>query len=150
MKTYSTKASEIKRDWHLIDASGQVLGAVAVQAAQLLMGKHKAIFCRHLDIGDNVVIVNAEKIKVTGNKLKQKLYYRHSMYPGGFKAVSLEKLLETDPPKAIEHAVKGMLPHNRLEARMMARLKVFKGEEHPYRGQIKATPRETASTTTEK
>jgi large subunit ribosomal protein L13 len=150
MKTYSTKASEIKREWHLIDASGQVLGVVAVQAAQLLMGKHKAMFCRHLDTGDNVVIINAEKIRVTGNKLTQKFYYRHSGYPGGFKAVSLEKLLETDPPKAIEHAVKGMLPHNRLEARMMTRLKVFSGNEHPYGGQVKATPEKTANTTSEK
>jgi large subunit ribosomal protein L13 len=149
MKTYSTKASEIKRDWHLIDASGQVLGVVAVQAARFLMGKHKAIFCRHLDTGDYVVIINADKIRVTGNKLKQKFYYHHSGYPGGFKAVSLGDLLQTDPPKAIEHAVKGMLPHNRLEARMMTRLKVFKGEEHPYGGQVKAVPAEIASTASE-
>lgn len=145
MKTYSPKAREIKRDWHLIDATDKVLGAVAVQAAEFLMGKHKANFCRHLDIGDNVVIINADKIRVTGNKLKQKFYYRHSGYPGGLKAVSLGELLQTNPAKAIEHAVKGMLPHNKLEARMMNRLKVFRGNEHPYGGQVKASPEESAS-----
>jgi len=150
MKTYSTKASEIKRDWHLIDASDQILGVVATRAAQLLMGKHKAIFSRHLDTGDNVVIVNAGKIRVTGDKLKQKIYYRHSGYPGGLKAVSLGELLQTDPAKAIEHAVKGMLPHNRLEAKMMNRLKVFKDKEHPYGGQVKIAPEEAISTASEK
>ena len=150
MKTYSTKASEIKRDWHVIDASGQVLGGVATRAARLLMGKNKAIYCRHLDTGDNVVIVNADKIRVTGDKLKQKIYYRHSGYPGGLKAVSLGELLQTDPAKAIEHAVKGMLPHNRLEARMMTRLRVYRGDEHPHLGQVKAAPREAATAASEK
>jgi len=144
MKTFSTKVSDIKREWHLIDASGQVLGGVATQAAGLLMGKHKTIFCRHLDVGDNVVIINAAKIRVTGNKLEQKTYYRHSNYPGGLKAVSLEELMEKDPGKAVEHAVRGMLPHNRLEARMMNRLRVYSGDEHPYAGQVKVTPKETA------
>jgi len=142
MKTFSTKDSDIKREWHLIDASGQVLGGVATQAANLLMGKHKAIFCRHLDVGDKVVIINAAKIRVTGNKLKQKTYYRHSNYPGGLKAVTLEELIEKDPGKAIEHAVRGMLPHNRLEARMMNRLKVYSGDEYPHAGQIKVAPEE--------
>ncbi len=136
MKTYSTKAKDIKREWHLIDASGEVLGGIAVKAANLLMGKQKTIFCRHMDVGDNVVIINAAKIRVTGDKLKQKMYYRHSNYPGGFKAESLEGLMKKDPGKAVEHAVRGMLPHNRLEARMMNRLKVFTGDEHPYSGQI--------------
>jgi len=139
MKTFSTKASDIKREWHLIDASGQVLGGVATEAAKLLMGKHKAIFCRHMDVGDNVVVINASKIKVTGNKLQGKIYYRHSNYPGGLTAVSLEEQLRKDPRKAIQHAVKGMLPHNRLEARMMNRLKVFSGDEHPHAGQIVST-----------
>jgi len=138
MKTFSTKASDIKREWHLIDASGQVLGGVATEAARLLMGKHKAIFCRHLDVGDNVVVINAAKIRVTGNKLRDKIYYRHSNYPGGLTAVSLDEQLKKDPRKAVEHAVRGMLPHNRLEARMMTRLKVFAGEEHPHTGQIAA------------
>jgi large subunit ribosomal protein L13 len=138
MKTFSTKASDINREWHLIDASGRVLGGVATEAAKLLMGKHKAIFCRHMDVGDNVVVINASKIKVTGNKLKGKIYYRHSNYPGGLRAVSLDEQLGKDPRKAVEHAVKGMLPHNRLEARMMTRLKVFAGEDHPHAGQIAA------------
>jgi large subunit ribosomal protein L13 len=138
MKTFSTKAKDINREWHLIDASGKVLGSVAVEAANLLMGKQKTIFCRHMDVGDNVVIINAAKIRVTGNKLKQKMYYRHSNYPGGLKADSLEDLMNKDPGKAVEHAIRGMLPHNRLEARMMNRLKVFAGDEHPYAGQVKS------------
>ena len=138
MKTYSTKASDIKREWHVIDASGKVLGRLATQVASLLMGKHKPIFCRHLDVGDYVVIINAEKIRVTGNKDKQKLYYRHSGYPGGLKSTSLERMMQTHPTRVIEHAVKGMLPHNRLEAKMMKRLRVCAGDAHPYQGQIKA------------
>ncbi len=146
MKTYSTKASDIKREWHVIDASEKILGRVATQAASLLMGKHKPIFARHLDVGDYVVVVNAEKIRVTGDKLKQKMYYRHSGYPGGFRSDTLERVLATHPTRVIEHAVKGMLPHNRLEARMMKRLRVFIGEAHPYRGQVKATSVETEET----
>lgn len=145
MNTYSTKASDIKREWHLIDASNQVLGVVAMQAAKLLMGKHKAIFCRHLDVGDGVVVINAAKIRVTGKKLEQKFYYRHSNYPGGFRAVSLEDLMQKDPKKAVEHAVKGMLPHNRLEARMMTRLKIYVGDEHPHGGQLSAAPAKAAN-----
>src|SRR3972149_2634941 len=99
MKTYSTKASDIKREWHVIDASDKILGRVATQAASLLMGKHKPIFCHHLDTGDYVVVINAEKVRVTGNKAKQKFYYRHSGYPGGLKSVSLEKMLRTHPTR---------------------------------------------------
>ena len=139
IKTYSTKASDIKREWHLIDASSEVLGRLATQIAGLLMGKHKPIFSRHLDTGDFVVVINAEKVRVTGNKAKQKLYYRHSGYPGGLKSISLERMLETHPTRVIEYAVKGMLPHNRLEAGMMKRLRVHVGDAHPYQGQIKAT-----------
>ena len=139
MKTYSTKASDIKREWHIIDASGKVLGRLATQVASLLMGKHKPIFSRHLDTGDFVVIINAEKIRVTGNKEKQKLYYRHSGYPGGLKSISLERMMQTHPTRVIEHAVKGMLPHTRLRAKMMKRLRVYAGDAHPYQGQIKAT-----------
>jgi large subunit ribosomal protein L13 len=142
MKTYNTTTKEVKREWHLIDASDQVLGGIATQAAKLLMGKHKAIFCRHIDVGDNVVVINAARIRVTGNKLKQKVYYRHSNYPGGLKGDSLEALMEKDPRKAVEYAVKGMLPHNRLESPMMNRLKVFAGDEHPYNGQIKIATEE--------
>lgn len=138
-KTYSTKASDIKREWHIVDASDKILGRLSTQIASLLMGKHKPIFCRHLDVGDWVVVVNAEKVRVTGNKAKQKLYYRHSGYPGGLKSTSLEKMMQTHPTRVIEHAVKGMLPHNRLEARMMKRLRIHVGDAHPYQGQTKAT-----------
>jgi large subunit ribosomal protein L13 len=128
MKTYSAKASEIKRQWHSIDASGKVLGKVATEAAGLLMGKHKPIFSRNLDSGDFVVITNAEKVRLTGNKTRQKLYYRHSGYPGGLKSINVEKLLQTDPTRVMEYAVKGMLPKNRLRDGMMKRLKVYAGE----------------------
>jgi large subunit ribosomal protein L13 len=137
MKTYSPKASEIKRQRHTIDASGRVLGKVATEAASLLMGKHKPIFSRHLDSGDFVVITNAEKIRVTGNKSQQKLYYRHSGYPGGLKSISLEKLSQTEPTRVIEYAVKGMLPKNRLRDGMMKRLKVYVGEAHPQPAKTK-------------
>ena len=140
MKTYSTKAADIKREWQIINASDQVLGKLATRAAALLIGKHKPIFSRHLDVGDYVVVVNAEKVRVTGNKAQQKVYYRHSGYPGGLKSISLEKLLETNPTRVIEYAVKGMVPHTRLGAKMMKRLRVFAGENHPYKGQVKATP----------
>ncbi len=140
LKTYSTKASDIKREWHSVDASDKILGRLATQIASLLMGKHKPIFCRHLDIGDFVVVINAEKVRVTGNKAKQKLYYRHSGYPGGFKSISFERMMQTYPTRAIEYAVKGMLPHTRLRAGMMKRLRVCVGDDHPYQGQIKATP----------
>ncbi len=138
MKTYSTKASDIKREWHVIDASDKVLGKLATQIAGLLMGKHKPIFCRHLDTGDYVVVTNADKIRVTGDKAKEKFYYRHSGYPGGLKSVSLEKVMQTHPTRVIEHAVKGMVPPTRQRDQMMRRLKVYVGEAHPYRGQVKA------------
>jgi len=139
MKTYSTKPSEIEREWHVIDASDKVLGRLATQAANLLMGKHKPIFCRNLDTGDFVVILNADKVRVTGNKAKQKLYYRHSGYPGGLKSISLEKMMQTNPARVIEHAIKGMLPHNRLGAKMVKKLKVYTGDTHPHLAQTKAT-----------
>lgn len=132
MKTYSTKASDIKREWRVIDASDKVLGRLATQVASLLMGKHKPIFSPNLDTGDFVVVINAEKIRVTGNKAKQKVYYRHSGYPGGLKGISLEKLMQTNPARVIEYAVKGMLPHNRLGAKMFRKLKVYAGDTHPH------------------
>ncbi len=138
MKTYSPKASEIEREWHLIDASGKVLGKLATQVAGLLMGKHKPTFCRHLDVGDFVVVINAEKVSVTGNKTKQKLYYRHSGYPGGLKSISLERMMQAHPTRVIEQAVKGMLPRNRLGAEMMKKLRVYVGDAHPHGSQIKA------------
>ncbi len=138
MKTYSAKLSDIKREWHVIDASGQILGKLATQAACLLMGKHKPMFTRHLDTGDYVVVINADKVRVTGNKAKQKLYYRHTGYPGGLKSVSLEKMMQTYPTRVIEHAVRGMLPHTRLGASMLKKLKVYAGDAHPHLGQTKA------------
>jgi len=142
MKTYSAKASDIKRERHVIDASGKVLGRLATQVASLLMGKHKPIFSRNLDTGDFVVIINADKVRVTGNKAKQKLYYRHSGYPGGLKSISLEKMMQTNPTRVIEYAVKGMLPHTRLGASMMKKLKVYVGDTHPYLAQVKASAKE--------
>jgi len=139
METYSTKASDIKREWHVIDASDKILGKVATQAAGLLMGKHKPMFSRSLDTGDFVVVINADKVRVTGNKAQQKLYYRHSGYPGGFRSVSLEKVMQTNPTRVIEHAVKGMLPHNRLGASILKKLKVYVGDSHPHQAQTKAT-----------
>ncbi|MFB0559490.1 MAG: 50S ribosomal protein L13 [Dehalococcoidales bacterium] len=139
MKTYSTKASDIERQWHVIDASGKILGRLSIQVAGLLMGKHKPVFSRNLDTGDFVVVINAEKVRVTGNKAKQKIYYRHSGYPGGLKGVSLEKMMQTNPTRVIEHAVKGMLPHTRLGASMIKKLRVYVGDTHPHQAQIKAT-----------
>jgi large subunit ribosomal protein L13 len=136
MKTYSVKASDIERKWHVIDASDEVLGRLATRIAGLLMGKHKPVFCRHLDVGDFVIVINADKVRVTGNKAKQKMYYRHSGYPGGLKSVSLEKMMQTRPDRVIEHAVRGMLPRNKLSAGMMKRLKVYSGDSHPHTAQV--------------
>ena len=138
MKTYSAKPSDIVREWHVVDASDQILGKVAAQVAGMLMGKHKPMFTRHMDTGDYVVVINAEKVRVTGNKPKQKMYYRHSGYPGGLKSVSLERLTQTYPTRVIEHAVKGMLPRNRLGASMLRKLRVYAGDAHPHLGQTQA------------
>jgi len=147
MKTYSVKADDIKREWHVIDASGEILGKLATRVATLLMGKHKPMYARNADGGDFVIIINASKIKFTGNKGEQKIYHSHSMYHGGLKSVSLNKLMETKPERVIEHAVKGMLPRNILNAKMMKRLKVFAGDSHPYpiKGNAPAKTEEKAS-----
>jgi len=142
MKTYSAKPSDIERQWHVFDASGKVLGRLATQVAGLLMGKHKPIYSRNLDTGDFVVVINADKVRVTGNKAKQKLYYRHSGYPGGLKSISFEKMMQTNPTRVIEHAVKGMLPKNRLGNSMMKKLKVYVGDTHPHLAQTKAASTE--------
>lgn len=139
MKTYSTKAADIKRQWHVIDASGKTLGRLATQIAGLLMGKHKSIFSPNLDTGDFVIVINADKVRVTGNKAKQKIYYRHSGYPGGLKSITLEKMMQTNPTQVIEHAVKGMLPSTRLGASMKKKLRVYAGDTHPHPVQIKTT-----------
>ncbi|MFA5629673.1 MAG: 50S ribosomal protein L13 [Dehalococcoidales bacterium] len=138
MKTYSAKAADIKREWHVIDATDQVLGHLATDIARLLMGKNKPIFTRNVDTGDYVVVINADKIRVTSNKGTSKLYYRHSGYPGGLKVVNLEKMMKTKPEFVIEHAVKGMLPHNRLGNSMIKKLRVYTGDTHPHAAQVAA------------
>src|SRR4030042_256469 len=130
MKTYSVKAKDIKREWHIIDASDEVLGKLATRVAKLLSGKHKPLYAPNMDVGDFVVVVNAGKIRFTGNKLKQKMYYSHSGYPGGLKTERLEELQEKYPERIIEHAVKGMLPRNKLNAKMMRRLRIYPGAEN--------------------
>jgi len=145
MKTYSTKQSDIKQQRHVIDASGKVLGSLATQVANLLMGKHKPIFTRNLDTGDFVIVINADKVRVTANKAKQKVYYRHSGYPGGLKAITFEKLMQTHPTRAIEHAVKGMLPHNPLGAKMFKKLRVYAGDAQPHPTQTKASSSEVTT-----
>lgn len=135
MKTYAVKASEIESSWWLVDASGQTLGRLATRIATLLEGKHKPSYSPHLDVGDHVVVVNARLIKVTGNKLAQKRYYRHSNYPGGLKEETLEALLARRPEAVIERAVKGMLPQNRIGRAMIKKLKVYSGTDHPHQAQ---------------
>jgi len=143
MRTYSTKVSDIERKWWVMDASGKTLGRLASEVAGLLKGKHKPIYSPHLDVGDYVIVVNAAKVRVTGGKLTQKIYYRHSQYPGGLKSTSLKRMMETYPNRVIEHAVKGMLPHNRLGAAMFKKLKVYPGAEHPHQAQVKVTEKES-------
>ncbi len=135
MKTYSIKPSDIKRETHVIDATDKILGRVATEIASLLMGKHKALFSRNADMGDNVTVINAEKVQVTGKKPQQKLYYWHSNYPGGFKSITYEKLMQQHPERIISYAVDGMLPHNHLHDKIMKRLKVYAG---PTAGQTTA------------
>ncbi|OGV46032.1 MAG: 50S ribosomal protein L13 [Legionellales bacterium RIFCSPHIGHO2_12_FULL_42_9] len=132
MKTFSAKAHEVKHDWFVVDASDKVLGRLASRVALRLRGKHKAEYTPHVDTGDYIIVTNAEKIKVTGNKVKQKLYYRHSEYPGGIKSESFEKLLARNPARIIELAIKGMLPKNPLGREMFRKLKVYVGNEHPH------------------
>ena len=136
MKTYSPKAGDIVRDWHVIDASGQTLGRLASEIAQLLKGKNKPYYAPHMDVGDYVVVVNAEKVRVTGDKLESKMYYRHSGYPGGLRAVKMSKQLDTFPGRVVEHAVRGMLPHNALGRAMYRKLKVYAGPTHPHGAQV--------------
>jgi large subunit ribosomal protein L13 len=136
MKTYSTKAKDIERQWHVIDASGKTLGKLATQVANLLMGKHKPTFVPYLDTGDFVIVLNASRVKVTGKKPKQKTYYRHSLYPGGLKAETYEEMMAAHPTRIIEHAISGMLPHTRLGRAMFKKLKVYAGDSHPHQAQV--------------
>ncbi len=135
MKTYATKASDIVRKWYVVDAQDKTLGRLASQVARVLMGKHKPIFSPNMDTGDFVVIVNAEKIRVTGRKLTDKMYYHHSGYPGGIKSASLEQMLERHPDRVLRLAIKNMLPHNKLGRNMIRKLKVYAGPEHPHEAQ---------------
>ena len=135
MKTYSAKPDAVKRDWFLVDADGKTLGRLATEIAHRLRGKHKAEYTPHVDTGDYIVVVNAEKIQVTGNKAKGKIYYRHSGYVGSLKSISFEKLIEKAPERAIQNAVKGMLPRNPLGRAMFSKLKVCAGNEHPHAAQ---------------
>jgi len=125
MKTYSVKAGEIQRQRHTVDATGATLGRLAADVARLLMGKHKPIFSRHLDTGDYVTVINAAKVHFSGDKLDSKLYRRHSGYPGGLKELTLQQMMDRDPTRVVEHAVKGMLPRTRLGAQMLKKLKVY-------------------------
>ncbi len=135
MPTYSPKASDVHRQWHVIDATDVVLGRLAVQVATLLRGKHKAMYAPHVDTGDFVIVVNAGKVAMTGNKREQATYYRHSGYPGGLKSRSYGEVLNARPQLIIERAVKGMLPHNKLGRQMLSKLKVYAGPEHPHAAQ---------------
>lgn len=135
MKTFSAKPEEVKRDWYVIDATDVVLGRLASEVASRLRGKHKAVYTPHVDTGDYIVIINAEKIRVTGNKEKAKTYYKHSGYPGGMKARTLEKVRDTYPERIIETAVKGMLPKNPLGRAMFRKLKVYAGPDHQHQAQ---------------
>jgi len=136
MKTYSTKFADLAPQWHVFDASGKTLGRLASEIAILLLGKHKPIYTYHLNTGDYVIVVNAAKVRVTGKKAQQKMYYRHSNYPGGLKSISLERVMQTNPDRVIEHAVKGMLPKNRLGRKMITKLKIYSGSEHPHEAQM--------------
>ena len=135
MSTYFAKASELERKWYIIDAAGIPLGRVATEAARLLRGKHKPIFTPNVDTGDHVIVINAAQAVLTGNKLQNKLYRRHSGYPGGLKEIPYSTMMQKFPERAMEHAIKGMLPHNKLGAQMYTKLKVYKGAEHPHQAQ---------------
>lgn len=135
MRTYTPKPGEINRTWHVIDATDVVLGRLATQAANLLRGKHKATFAPHIDTGDFVIIINADKVALSGSKREQKMDYRHSGYPGGLSATSYGDLLENNPRRAVEKAIKGMLPHNKLGRAQARKLKVYAGNEHPHAAQ---------------
>jgi large subunit ribosomal protein L13 len=134
-KTYYPKADEIQRDWVLVDANGQTLGRLVTQISTVLLGKHKPSFTPGVEMGDYVIVVNAAHIKVTGNKLDDKMYYRHTGYPGGIKSTNLRELLAKNPERVIEKAVWGMLPHNRMGRNLMRKLRIYAGADHPHAAQ---------------
>jgi len=135
VRTYSAKASDIQREWWVVDAAGQTLGRMATRIATILRGKHKPMFTPHMDCGDHVIVINAGKIQVTGKRLDQKVYYRHSGYPGGLKSITLRDQLQKHPTRAIQLAVRGMLPKNRLGRQMIKKLRVYASNTHPHEAQ---------------
>jgi large subunit ribosomal protein L13 len=135
MKTFSAKTETVKRDWYIVDASGKTLGRIATEIARRLRGKHKAEYTPHVDTGDYIVVVNAEKVQVTGNKGQDKIYYSHSGYPGGIRDISFNKLIEKAPERVLQKAVKGMLPSGPLGRAMFKKLKVYVGDQHPHTAQ---------------
>jgi large subunit ribosomal protein L13 len=135
MRTFMGKTAEIEREWYVVDAEGQTLGRLASKIAPILKGKHKPVYTPHLDCGDFVVVVNAEKVRVTGRKLDQKMYHRHSGYPGGLTSITLRNQLDRYPERVLQAAVKGMLPKNKLGRRMLKKLKVYAGDSHPHQAQ---------------
>jgi large subunit ribosomal protein L13 len=135
IKSYMAKAHEVEHKWYVVDANGKTLGRLASEVARVLRGKHKPIFTPHVDTGDFVVVINAEKVRLTGNKLQDKKYITHSRFPGGLKMMSYEQLLQKHPVRAIEVAVKGMIPHNTLGSQIYKKLKVYAGPEHPHQAQ---------------
>jgi len=135
VRTFTAKTAEIKRQWYIVDAQGQTLGRLASKIAPILKGKHKPIYTPHLDCGDFVIVINVDKVRVTGNKLDQKIYYRHSQYMGGLKSINLRDQLAQHPDRVLLAAVKGMLPKNRLGRQMIKKLKLYAGEAHPHQAQ---------------
>ena len=135
MKTHSVKPNEIEKKWLLVDAAGQTVGRLATEISRVLRGKHKPGFVPYLDCGDNVIVVNAEKVKFTGNKLANKMYWRHTGYIGGIKATTAQEMLDTHPERVLQKAVKGMLPHNKMGAKQLGNLKIYVGENHPHSAQ---------------
>ncbi|MGD8736625.1 MAG: 50S ribosomal protein L13 [Anaerolineae bacterium] len=135
MRTFTAKKEEIERNWYVVDAEGQTLGRLASRIAPILKGKHKPSYTPHLDCGDYIVVINADKVRVTGRKKDQKFYYRHSGYPGGLSSISLRDQLDRFPERVLQSAVKGMLPKNRLGRRMIKKLKVYAGDSHPHQAQ---------------
>jgi len=135
MKTFSAKPHEVRHDWYVVDAAGKTLGRLATEIARRLRGKHKPIYTPHVDTGDYIVVINAEKIRVTGNKLQKKMYHRHTGYIGNLKSISLGKLLQKAPERVLQYAVRGMLPRNSLGRKMLSKLKIFVGSEHKHEAQ---------------
>ncbi len=135
MKTYSARKEDVKHNWYVVDATDKTLGRISTEIANRLRGKHKAEYTPHVDTGDYIVVVNAEKVKVTGNKTTDKIYYHHTGYIGGIKSITFEKLIEKSPERVIQMAVKGMMPKNKLSRSMLSKLKVYAGSEHPHSAQ---------------